>query len=282
MNRTKIDWGCFPQPLLTVNPFIGCSHASEGCKNCYAEAMANRLAAIESQRWEDWGQPYVFDFAYCRVTNEDGWNGKTLFLPERLEAVRKRRKPATVFWCSMSDLFHENNRNKDINETWMVIQNTKHLHHVILTKRPDRMMEWTERAAEAKQWPVEEIWPENVWLGVTAENQQRAEERIPILLSISGNHKTFVSVEPMLGEIDLRAQISRFVELGCEYGHGMNLTKVGYMKPAIDLIIIGAETGANRRPCRREWIENLQQQCADAGVQCYLKDNGVSKVEVKS
>jgi len=113
---------------------------------------------------------------------------------------------------------------------------------LILTKRVKRMAEY-----------VTKYWPEgvpNVFWGITCENQQRADERIPYLLQVHG--KRWLSIEPLLGEIDL--------ELSCGNWHQF-----------ISQIIVGCETGRNARPCKIEWIESIVEQCREAGVPCFVK-----------
>lgn len=266
MNLTNVGWDdCFPAPFFTANPFIGCSKASEGCENCYAERMTKRLARMNSP----------ISPLYEEVAN---WDGRTLFLPERLNKVRSHKGGGTIFWGSMSDLFHERNDGKNINEVWTTIFNKPQMTHVVLTKRPERLKAWTESAAKAKCWPIHEIWPENVYLGVTAENQARADERIPILLSIPGNHKRFVSVEPMLGEIRIGNFLWQTFDTG---GQRCDGSWIQDREPSreLDLIIVGPENGQNKRPCKREWILDLKQQCDDAGVRCFSKEGARKLVE---
>jgi len=241
MNRTKILWPW--NPLHTINPFVGCSKVSEGCANCYAEKMAYRLAEIDEAAWKlcNRSMRYVRS-DYSDVIGEDGrWNGETVFRPQVLDAVRKARKPRNIFWCSMSDLFHENNPMSNIYETLHTIRTPQHT-HIILTKRPRRMAMFL---AENANWKAMYNTP-NIWLGVTAENQECASKRIPKLLSIAGEHKTFVSVEPMLSPVCLKT------------GH-------------LDQVIIGAESGAGARPMNPEWVIDLVKQCRDANVPVFVK-----------
>ena len=253
MNRTGIQWPFLPEPLLTVNPFIGCSKASEGCEHCYAEAMAVRIANFGQTASEDYQRVITHD-------DDPSWNGRTVFLPRVLAQVRKRRKPATVFWCSMSDMFHESNAPANIEEVWYCISQTPHLTHVVLTKRPARMAEFFTRWSPGY---AAHLQP-NLWLGVTAENQQRANERIPILLDIRGEHKTFVSVEPMLGPVDL----ADYISLNRKALHGGGYTD------ALDCVVCGGESGPNARPMHPGWVRSLRDQCAAAGTAFWFKQWG--------
>lgn len=221
MNRTRIPWPW--DNLHTANPIIGCAPISEGCAHCYARTMAKRLAAM--------GVAF-----YDKV---QAWDGRVVFKPEVLWQVNARNKSCAIFWCSMSDLFGASVQHEWIARVFNMMAMTPHHAHIILTKRPERM------AAFLEDWPL--LTP-NIWLGVTAENQARADERIPILLSIKGNHRTFVSVEPMLGPVSLRPHL-----------HG------------IHQVICGPETGPGARPYHVGWNAALYEECKAAGVPYYDK-----------
>lgn len=172
MNKTEIEWCDY-----SWNPVVGCSPASEGCANCYAAAIAHRF-----------GLPW----------------GMAVFKPERLGQPAKTKRPSRVFVCSMGDLFHETVADDWIRQVFNamhpdLLQPSPHT-FIILTKRPTRMRDFF---AKYTKTGGPEAWP-NVWLGVTVENQARAEERIPVLLSIPAAVR-FVSVEPMLGPVNLCA-----------------------------------------------------------------------------
>lgn len=279
MNRTKILWPW--NPLHTVNPFVGCSKVSEGCANCYAEKMAYRLAEIDEAAWKMCNRSMRYVRSdYSDVIGEDGkWNGETVFRPQVLDAVRKARKLRNIFWCSMSDLFHENNPMSNIYETLHTIRNAPQHTHIILTKRPRRMAMFL---AENANWKARYNTP-NIWLGVTAENQGCASKRIPRLLSITGEHKTFVSVEPMLGEVSLACYYGPSVISGLWFERDFlrgATRNIGVPKSRefrttgerhLDQVIIGAESGAGARPMNPEWVIDLVKQCRDANVPVFVK-----------
>ena len=199
--------------------------------------------------------------------------------------MEKRRK---VFACSMGDLFHEDVPFDEIDHVIAVIRKANKHTFMVLTKRPGRMAEYFERLSgenihiylEAAERNLEIATPSasctplhNLWLGVTAENQAAAEERIPILLRTPAA-KRFVSVEPMLGPVDLRLlrsgpcnhngclqHISHPCE-GCGYQGG---------KLPIDWVICGGETGPGARPMQPEWARSLRHQCRRAGVSFFMK-----------
>lgn len=254
MGKTKIGWA-----TDVWNPVTGCSPVSSGCKNCYAARFAKRLAGR-------CGYPADEPF---RVTLH----------PERLEEPLRWRKPRRVFVCSMGDLFHEDVPDEFIDRVLWTIRAAPENHtFMILTKRPHRMPEFLEgwsRRNSGAYIKLASRFPLNVWLGVTAENQQVANERIPILLQIPAAVR-FVSVEPMLGPVDLTQWLM------CEWYAGKEKEPrkgtingkpmpVARLRPRVDWVICGSETGPNRRPAKIEWIRNLRNQCVDAGVPFFLK-----------
>lgn len=231
MADTRIEWA-----HKVWNPITGCNPVSEGCQNCYARRMANRLRGR-------CGYPADEPF---RVTLHE----------ERLDEPMRWRKPSRVFVCSMSDLFH-----KDIDTSFrvkvfdVIYQCPQHT-FLILTKRPELMKFWLQingPIVGSKPFP-------NVWLGVTAENQEMVNKRIPILLQTPAS-KRFVSVEPMLGPVDL----TNFI--------------IGPNR--LDWVICGSETGPNRREACIEWIGDLCDQCEHAGVPFFLKQMEVDGKIVK-
>jgi protein gp37 len=185
MSKSKIEW-----TGETWNPMSGCTKISEGCAKCYAEKMAHRLKAMGAKGYE---------------------NGFAVTLhPDRLNEPLKRKKPTTYFVCSMGDLFHEDVPFDYIDQIFAIMALTPQHTYQVLTKRPERMREYFEDGEERVEaffmdggYPSNFLWPlPNVWLGVTAENQEQADKRIPILLDTPAALR-FVSIEPMLGEIDL-------------------------------------------------------------------------------
>jgi len=224
MANTKIEW-C----ERSWNPITGCSKISEGCKHCYAERMSKRLAGR------------------CGYDKDEPF--KVTFHPDKLDEPLRWRKPSRIFVCSMGDLFHEGVDDGLLCRVFDVMAVAEHHTFLILTKRPARMREFFARCVHGNF--------QNLWLGVTAENQQRADERIPILLQIPAA-KRFVSVEPMLGEIDITKYLTQ-----------------------LDWVICGCESGPNRRTCQTEWIRDLKNQCISVGVPFFLKQMEVGGKLVK-
>ena len=227
--NTKIEW-----TDSTWSPVTGCSHAgSPGCDHCYAKRMAQRLKGR-------YGYPKDDPF-------------KVTFHPDKLDQPLRWRKPRRIFVVSMGDLFH-----KDVKGDWMwrILDAawdspSYHRHtYIFLTKRPERM------ADEMDNWMQQHTLsslPKRWWLGVTAESQQTADERIPILLQIPAAVK-YVSIEPMLGEIDLKKYIEK------------DLTN------KIDWCIIGAENaGSKSREMKNEWVRKVVRQCKKINVSVFYK-----------
>lgn len=260
MAKSKIEWTEY-----SWNPVTGCTPASEGCQNCYARRMANRLRGR------------------CGYPADDPF--RVTLHPERLEEPLKWKKPRRVFVCSMSDLFHEDVHPYDIMQIFNVMAKAKQHTFLVLTKRPEKMLEFYKRLRPGNVIPgpyfsitgIGEGWagspprlPDNIWLGITAENQQRADERIPILLQIPAAVR-FVSVEPMLGPVDL--SLSDGVDLSMSVGTGLKPGK-SYLINSLDWVICGGETGPGARPMHPDWVRSLVLQCKNAGVPFFFKQHG--------
>ncbi|MDD5358370.1 MAG: phage Gp37/Gp68 family protein [Candidatus Nanoarchaeia archaeon] len=234
----------------TWNPVVGCTKISEGCKNCYAERMAYRLMHMEMASCES---NQTLKYTYVIDVVNKGWNGKTHLIESALEKPFHWGKSRMIFVCSMGDLFHESVPFEWIDTVFKVmINNERHIFQ-ILTKRPERMVEYFKTFKKDKDFPSQHIW-----FGVTTENQDQAEKRIPYLLQIPAKVR-FVSYEPALEEIDLEC----YGISGCpsEFIH------------ELDWVIAGFETGAGARPFKKEWIESLYQQCKAADVPFFDKRN---------
>lgn len=234
---TKIEW-----TDETWNPITGCTKISEACKHCYAERMSKRLAGR-------CGYPTYYPF---KVTLHE----------DKLDEPLRWKKPRQVFVCSMGDLFHEDVPIRWFYEVYKVMEQCKHHTFLVLTKRPQRMANVLEQF-EGRSWPLS-----NVWLGVTAENQQRADERIPVLLQIPAAVR-FVSVEPMLGPVDLRKWMA---------WDGFRRNIPGFIPNpnyrGLNWVICGGETGPGARPMHPDWARSLRDQCQQVGVPFFFKQWG--------
>jgi len=233
---TGIEW-----TDATWNPITGCTKISEGCRNCYAERMARRLAG----RCGYPEAPHHFDV--------------TLH-PDKLDQPLRWKKPRRVFVCSMSDFFHPMIPLEFQVRAFLVMRQCPQHTFQVLTKRAE-LMAMMEYAAGMPRL-------ENLWLGVTTENQEQADKRIPLLLQTPAAVR-FVSVEPMLGAINLDLHLWEHSPVstggigGCDY--------VLVPRNLLSWIIIGCESGPNRRPMELEWALDLVRQCDAAEVPVFVK-----------
>lgn len=212
---TGIEWAD-----KTWNPWLGCRKISDGCTNCYAEALERR-----------WGR--VFENVH-RTS------------PSTFNAPLRWKEPARVFTCSMSDFFiAEADAWRE--EAWEVMRRTPHLTYQVLTKRPHRMLAWAQTHG----------WLPNAWAGVTVENQAMADIRLPLLAQVPASVR-FASVEPMLGEVDLRRWISDRPQ-------------------SLSWIIAGAESGPGHRPMDLHWLQSLAWDADFFGASLFVKQDSGPK-----
>jgi protein gp37 len=284
---SKIEWLCRPGTKPeSWNPVTGCRKVSEGCRNCYAAAMAARF----------WGDRKFTDVR-CHK--------------DRLYAPLSWRKPRTVFVNSMSDLFHDAVADEFIDRVFAVMALCPQHTFVILTKRPERMLDWAthdprdgvRNAGEAMRpsnpprhwyhvsdWNLRlASWPlPNVWLGVSIEDQPTADQRIPILLQTPAAVRC-VSIEPLLGPVRLKQQ-----NPDGKWPPDADQPDIAWLRhrdwpddfqywtTGLNWVIVGGESGPKARPCDVAWIRSTIRQCKDAGVPCFVKQLGARSVENSS
>lgn len=248
-DNSKIQW-----TTHTWNPWQGCQKVSPGCKYCY---MYRHFA-----RWAD-EDTDAFDKASHPFRSSKATFNKPLSYTE----------PAMVFTCSLSDFFIEE-ADAWRPDAWDIIKRTPHLTYQVLTKRPERI---------AQCLPPD--WGEgydNLWLGVSIENQEWADKRLPVFLQVPAKIH-FVSAEPLLGPIDFTNVTAtpdqtpgkgRFDLVG-----QFNAFRNADFPVTIDWVIIGGESGNTTglyryRPCEVSWMESIVQQCKSAGVSVFVKQLG--------
>lgn len=207
-SNTTIEW-----TDRTWNPTTGCNKVSPGCKFCYAEVVAKRFTNHF---------PDGFEFT---------------MRPERLEQPKRWRKPSRIFVDSMSDLFHEQMPLEFLQQIFQVMAECPQHVFQILTKREKRLLELAPHLT----------WPENVWLGVSVENQQYT-RRVDALRQVPAAVR-FLSCEPLLGPLEL------------------DLTGIHW-------VITGGESGLKRRLIEAEWVRSIRDQCEAAGVAFFHKQWG--------
>lgn len=302
MKNSKISWTDH-----TFNPWIGCSKVSPGCANCYAAELDRRRysktldggtkanpvlhfgpnAPRHRTSAANWKQPLKWDREAAEEIRANAERWAMLGDGSTAPAVARPR----VFCASLADWLDE-----EVPIEWFVdlldLQRVcRHIDWLDLSKRPQN---WRERLTHAlghvalsagesgermslKKWIaawLNGVPPANVWIGTTVEDQQRADERIPVLLSIPARVR-FLSCEPLLGPVD----IAKAGALGCScesdtrcagrcphYLHALNKSELG-----VRWVIVGAESGPKRRPMCPTWANRVKTQCHGAGVPFYMK-----------
>lgn len=234
-DKTGIEW-----TDATWNPVTGCTEVSPGCDHCYAKTFA--------ERWRGTPGHYF----------ENGFNVQ--LRPDKLEQPLRWKKPRKIFVNSMSDLFHDAVPDDYIAQVFAVMAKAQQHTFQVLTKRHARMRallggsRFRSQVFAHRAQPGGMYWPlKNVWLGVSAENQQWADIRIPALLETPAAVR-FVSAEPLLGPIDLRPQWASW--------------------PGIDWIIVGGESGRGARPMHPAWVRSIRDQSDLFGVAFLFKQWG--------
>lgn len=233
----------------TANFWWGCFKVSDGCKNCYAETLANRYGKSV------WGPPATTP----REMKQGVWKDlKNWDFEAKRAGVRRR-----VFVSSMSD-FLENHIAVD---PWreaakLLLAGLQSLDVLLLTKRPENARKFLA------DWYGH--WPAHIWFGVTAENQEMANERLPLLRSVPAKVR-FVSVEPMLGPVSLleAGAVVRYVEGGV---YDIPL-RSGIESNGLDWVICGGESGAKRRPFDLDWARALRDECASVHMPFFMKQD---------
>ncbi len=312
-DKTGIEW-----TDATWNPTVGCSIISPGCTNCYAMKLAGRLEAMGSPIYRGHATKTKAGFVWNGKVSESNWGQVILPL--------SWKKPRRVFVNSMSDLFHDDMPEETIDRVFAVMALCPQHTFQVLTKRAKRMRDYVHglsgrhtpdgnmslsprvvlAAVAMRERMVGDdgkrvlestlgAWPlPNVWLGVSVEDQARADERIPLLLETPAAYR-FLSCEPLLGPVDLvkaRAIAPRDLpmlvagsplcddpychrggphyprEFNCRWG----LQPKGL--PGIDWVICGGESGTDARPMHPDWARSLRDQCQAAGVPFFFKQWG--------
>lgn len=246
----------------TINPIIGCSMVSEGCENCYAERMAHRLSK----------NPMVAD-RYRQVVENGRWAGKTEFVKTELLKPVRWKTPKKIFVGSMGDIFHVSSECKWILGILNMAYKNPHHIFILLTKRPENALKVFGKYGLLEEFNGQtgsgEVIPRNIWFGVTCETQKWVNERLPVLSQIPAAVR-FISVEPMLGEIELRSYCPRckgFLQdstsPNCGTCHGKTFLP--------DWVICGAETGPKKRHMEWIWARKLMNQCLRSEIPFFFK-----------
>lgn len=210
----------------TWNPITGCTPLSPGCRRCYARRFAHRLKGR-------YGYPQDAPFALTVHQN-------------RMDLPLRWKKPRHIFAGSMGDLFHEETPAEALQQVFEVMAQTPRHTYMVITKRPQRLASWV---AEQGQALLDNLRV-HVWMGVSAENQDCAEQRLPLLLDAWPGH-VFVCCEPLLDAVHLGPWLSR-----------------------LKWVICGGETGPGGHVADMQAVNSLLEQCQGAGVPFFLKHWG--------
>lgn len=245
----------------TFNIIFGCSKVSGGCKFCYADGIATRFG------FDVWGPPATtarktMSAAYWQQPLR--WN----------RAAVKAGKIASVFCCSMGDVFEEHPTvRQEQQKLWALIDSTPNLFWLLLTKRPQNIrahipQSWLERPRR------------NVGFGTSCESQETAQQRIPHLVDVPA-YLRFLSCEPLLGPLDLAAWLAPVANGdcgGCVDRHSEGTHWLGSIQhPAgapIHWVIGGGESGPKARPCHPDWARSLRDQCVHYSTPFFWKQWG--------
>lgn len=260
----------------------GCSEISEACVNCFAKGYIRRFEKRQ-KRWQG-----------LLTSDKKHWNGAVNLCPENLDIPLRVKKPTVWFVAERGDLFHEKVTDEFIFRVIATLPKTPQHTFILLTKRAKRMAlfmkEWVEiaftttlKCAVPEEHPAHSLRRDildhfstpylyknlfsHVYFGITAENQKRLEERLPYLLQIPG--KKIISVEPMLGPVDL----SKYLPIKNEDGT-ITFHAEKTLIPERDGIICGGESGPGARATYGEWARDLKDQCASAHVPFFFKSWG--------
>ncbi|WP_028029916.1 phage Gp37/Gp68 family protein [Gemmobacter nectariphilus] len=273
-DTTHIEW-----TDATWNPITGCSIVDAGCTNCYAMQLAGTRLRNHPSR-----------AGLTRVSGgRPKWTGEVRFNEQWLDQPLRWTRPRMIFVCAHGDLFHEAVPDEWIDQVFAIMADCPQHTFQVLTKRPERMASYltTRRAGKSLQPPIgggllgyhpfnsEILPPRNIWIGTSISDQASADLRIPHLLATPAAVR-FLSAEPLLGPVDLRA-VDPGIACGawCKGGCGVSGdNECGRESPSLDWVIVGGESGPGARPMHPDWARSLRDQCVAAGVPFFFKQWG--------
>lgn len=265
------------------SPVRGCSKVSPGCASCWAERMAGRFAHLKDDSGRTRPGPY------CTFSEDGRWTGRVELIESELTKPLHWRKPRIVALNWMGDLFHEKVPDEAIDRVFAVMALCPQHKFLVLTKRARRMREHIAGVNSAERFhdinvaaqdicqsphygavlPTQQDgmvaggWPlPNVALGVSVEDQDWANSRIPDLLATPATMR-FVSVEPLLGHIDIACYLD-----GCFY------TRPACEFRKLNWAICGGESGTGARPPYPDWVRSIRDQCQADGAAFLFKGWG--------
>jgi len=262
-DKTSISW-----TNATWNPVTGCTKVSSACKHCFAERDWTRLAHLPAYAGRS------FTDVACH--------------PERLDQPLRWKRPRMIFVNSMSDVFHEDVPDEFIDQIFAVMALCKQHTFQVLTKRPERMLAYLTRLGKSAKlldaaartlgytfefqgiylvsWPIP-----NVWLGVSVEDQETADARIPLLLA-SPAAVRWISAEPLLGSINIEKYLLSTYD---KASHDVQMLPGLTRDDKLDWIVCGGESGARSRPMHLDWARSLRDQCDEFSTPFFFKQTGI-------
>jgi len=268
-NITPISW-C----THTVNWQGGCSKISRACRDCYALRDSWRFAHKED------GPDRYKAGVVGKIQGAAAWTGKIGLDPDWRDRmarifhdIRRAIKSRRTWTGSMTDLWHESipvdapqlgALAEEIHATFCGQTRVPQV-LILLTKRPERLLAWQRRF-------FPDGLPAGVEVGTTAEDQRRADERVPVLLQVRAECR-FLSCEPLLGPIDLAGMTTDPPGSGFALTDGFGVVD-GMTPPRLHLVIVGGESGHRARPTHPDWFRQLRDQCSKAGVMFHFKQWG--------
>jgi protein gp37 len=300
MGASSIEW-----TEQTWNPVVGCTKVSPGCAHCYAETMAKRIKAMalaDLAAGRDPGRKRH----YIDVIDDKGrWNGKLAEVPEALADPMRWKKSRRVFVNSMSDLFHESLSDDFITAVFGVMSACPQHTFQVLTKRAERMRQWTRSKAERGgigRYIRSDEGRNSVrhYFDAVAKMETvngRSERRLddPWMQVMNGAACNFgsgpllnvwlgVSVENQATADERIPQLLKTPAavrfLSCEPLLGpIDFSKVPENQGRIDWVIVGGESGGGARPFDVEWVRSIVHQCKAASVACFVKQLGAVAVD---
>jgi protein gp37 len=287
----------------TWNPVTGCSVVSPGCTNCYAMRLAGTRLAHHPSRaglTRDTRAGARSSSAKRGSASKPVWTGEVRLNEQWLDQPLGWRRPRRIFVCAHGDLFAEGVPDAWIDRVFAVMALAPQHTFQVLTKRSARMRDYVtslvngralapivhelarDRVRDVLGSPTEVTLArvlENVWLGVSAEDQRRADERIPDLV-LTPAAVRFVSAEPLLGPIDL-SRVSTFRFRGAEVLDALRGKLSGLFgdpcpttTPRLSWVIVGGESGPAARPMHPDWARGIRDRCTAAGVPFFFKQWG--------
>jgi protein gp37 len=234
---SKIEW-----TDKTWNPTIGCTPISPGCANCYAMKMAKRCVAMGQEVYRE---TLKIDHGGKVLPK---WSGVVKLMHNRLDAPRRWRKPCRVFIDSMSDLFHESVPDDFIYEVFAVMEDCSRHTFQVLTKRAERMSKFVNQfVGTSGKYGA----PDNVWCGVSVEDEQRYAERVRYLLKVQAKVR-WLSCEPLLGPL--------------------SISPSGLW--GLNWVVVGGESGPGHRPMEADWARAIRDRCLTSRVPFLFKQWG--------